>query len=76
MNIKLAAQVLSSTVSKVLLKYGTPAAAGTAKFCSLMNMFFNMMNIRDKNSHKFELKPSLLPFSRVDETTCWAGNVR
>ena len=76
MNIKLAAQVLSSTVSKVLLKYGTPAAAGTAKFCSLMNMFFNMMNIRDKNSHKFELKPSLLPFSRVDETTRWAGNVR
>ena len=69
MNIKLAAQVLSSTVSKVWLKYGTPAAAGTAKFCSLMNMFFNMMNIRDKNSHKFELKPSLLPFSRVVETT-------
>ena len=70
MNIKLAAQVLSSTVSKVLLKYGTPAASGTAKFCSLMDMSFNMMNIRDKNSHKFELKPSLLPFSRVDETTC------
>ena len=59
MNVKLAAQVLSSTVSKVLLKYGPPEAAGTAKFCSLI--------IRDINSHKSELKPSLLPFSRVDD---------
>ena len=67
MNVKLAAQVLSSTVSKVLLKYGPPKAAGTAKFCSLMDMFFDMMNIKYINSHKFELKPSLLPFSRVDD---------
>ena len=67
MNVKLAAQVLSSTVSKVLLKYGPPEAAGTAKFCSLMDMVFDIMNIRDIHSHKFELKPSLLPFSRVDD---------
>ena len=39
MNVKLAAQVVSSSVSKVLLKYGTPEAAGTAKFCSLMDIF-------------------------------------
>ena len=55
MKVKLAAQVLSSTVSKVLLKYRPPEAAGTAKFCSLMDMFFDIMNIRDINSHKFEL---------------------
>ena len=67
MNVKLAAQVLSSTVSKVLLKYRPPETAGTAKFCSLMNMFPDIMNIRDINSYKSELKPSLLPFSRVDE---------
>ena len=67
MNVKLAVHVLSSTVSKVLLKYRPPEAAVTAKFCSLMDMFFNIMNIRDINSHKFELKPSLLPFSRVDD---------
>ena len=65
MNVKLAAQVLSSTVSKFLLKNGPPEAAGIARFCSLMDMFFDIMNIRDINSHKFELKPSLLPFSRV-----------
>ena len=67
MNVKLVAQVLSSTVSKVFLKYGPAKAAGTAKFCSLMDMFFDIMNIREINSHKFELKPSLLPFSKVDD---------
>ena len=39
MNVKLAAEVLSSTVSKVLLKHGPSEVAGTAKFCSLMHVF-------------------------------------
>ena len=67
MNVKLAAQVLSPTVSKVLLKYGPPKAAGTAKCCFLMDMFFDIMNIGDINYHKFELKPSLLQFSEVGD---------
>ena len=76
MNVKLALQVIISTVSKVFLKYVPPEAAGTVKFCSLMDMFFNRMDIRDINSHKFELKPSLLPFSRVDVPRfSWLRNV-
>ena len=39
MNIKLAAQELSFTVSKVLLKYGPHKAAEIAKFCYLMDIF-------------------------------------
>ena len=39
MVVKLAAQALTSFVSTFLLKYGPPKAAGTAKFCSLMDMF-------------------------------------
>ena len=66
-NVKLAAQILSSIASKALLKYVTPEAAGTPKFCSLMDMSFDIMNIRDINSHKFHLKLSLLPFSRVED---------
>ena len=50
-----------------MLKYGPPEAAGTVKCCSLMNMFFDIMNIRDINSNKFELKPLPLPFSRLDD---------
>ena len=33
MDVKLAVQVLSSTVSKTLTSYGPPEAADTAKFC-------------------------------------------
>ena len=40
MNVKLAVQVLSTTVCKVLLKYGPLKAAGPAKFYSAMDMFF------------------------------------
>ena len=45
MNSKMNAQVLSSTLSKVLLAYGPPEAAETARFCSLMDCFFDIMNI-------------------------------
>ena len=67
MNAKRAANAISFTVSKDLLKYRPPKAAGTAKFCSLMDTFFDIMSIGNINFHKFELKPSLLQFSRVDD---------
>jgi len=40
MNVKLAAQVLSLSVSKILAFYGPPEAAGTSKFCLMMDSFF------------------------------------
>ena len=67
MNVKLAAQVLSSTVSKVLLHYGPLEAEGTAKFCSLMDKFFDIMNIRSLDAHKFDQKPNLAPFSSLND---------
>ena len=40
MNVRLAAQVLSETVGKILFKYGLPDAAGTSKVCLLMDQFY------------------------------------
>ena len=37
-----------------LLAYGPPEAAETAHFCLLMDCFFDIMNIRNMQSHKFE----------------------
>ena len=71
MNVKLAAQVLSSTVSKTLTSYGPPEAAGTATFCLLMDSFFDIMNIRNIQSHEFERKPFLAPFTSVSDD--WFG---
>ena len=76
MNVKLAAQILSSTVSNVLLNYAPPEAAETAQLCSLMDTFFDILNIRDVNSHKFDLKPSLVPFSTInDPRFSWLCNI-
>ena len=66
MNVKLAAQVLSSTVGHVLLSFGPPEAAATAKFCLMMDAFFDIMNIRSPSEYKRDVKPFLAPFSSVD----------
>ena len=76
MNVKLAAQVLSSIVSNVLSEYGPNEAAGTAKFCSLMDSFFDIMNTRNTQETLHKQKPFLLPFSSVnDPRFSWLLNV-
>ena len=67
MNVRLAAQVLSSTVGNVLLSFGPPEAAGTAKFCLMMDSFFDIMNIRSTSEYKRDAKPFLAPFLSVDD---------
>ena len=46
MRVNLAAQVLSSKMSTVLSTFGPPAAAATAKFCKMMDTFFDCLNVR------------------------------
>ena len=58
MNVELAAQVLSSSVSNVLSNYASLDAAKNEKFCLLMVVLFDAVNIRDVTSHKFNLKSS------------------
>ena len=67
MNVRLAAQILSSTVSNVLNNFAPPEAAGTAKFCSLMDSFFDILNIRNTDEHMHKQKPFLVPFTSVDD---------
>ena len=75
-NVKLAAQVLSSIVSRILSQYGSPEASGTVRFCALMDTFFDIMKIRDIHSHQFLRKPSLMPFTSNDDPRfSWLRNV-
>jgi len=67
MNVKLAAQVLSTTVSKTIKAYGSPESAGTAKFCEMMDTFFDIVNIRNKTEYVTKLKPNLEPISSPDD---------
>ena len=76
MNVRLAAQVLSSSVSKVLTEYGPPEATSTAKFCSMMDNFFDIVNVRNPNEHITKAKPFLAPFTSVnDPRFSWLRNV-
>nr|XP_047126212.1 uncharacterized protein LOC124807816 [Hydra vulgaris]XP_047126213.1 uncharacterized protein LOC124807816 [Hydra vulgaris]XP_047126214.1 uncharacterized protein LOC124807816 [Hydra vulgaris]XP_047126215.1 uncharacterized protein LOC124807816 [Hydra vulgaris]XP_047126216.1 uncharacterized protein LOC124807816 [Hydra vulgaris]XP_047126217.1 uncharacterized protein LOC124807816 [Hydra vulgaris]XP_047126218.1 uncharacterized protein LOC124807816 [Hydra vulgaris]XP_047126219.1 uncharacterized p len=67
MNVKLAAQVLSTTVSKVLLNYGSPDTFATANFCSMIDSFFDIMNISNPYESIQKSKPFSVPFSSLDD---------
>ena len=45
MSVRLAAQVLGTTVSKVLPNYGLGDVARTAEFCLMFDKFFDIMNV-------------------------------
>ena len=67
MNVRLAAQVLSTTVSKVLSNYGPADAAETAEFCLMFDRFFHIMNVSSTTASSHELKPFNAPFSSIDD---------
>ena len=67
MNVRLAAQVLSTNVSKVLSNYGPSDAAGTAEFCLMFDKFFDIINVSSTTASSRELKPFDPPFSSTDD---------
>ena len=66
MNVSLAAQVLSSTVASVL-NASNPDAPGAAKFCELMDSFFDCANVRNSKECMFKQKKILKPYTDVDD---------
>ena len=46
MRMNLAAQVLSASVAAVLKSFGQPKATATAKFCEMVDSFFDCLNVR------------------------------
>ena len=67
MRVRLAAQVLSETVSTVLNTFGDADVAGTAKFCLMMDKFFDCLNVKNTVEHKIKNKPFLKPYESVDD---------
>ena len=67
MRVRLAAQVLSETVGKVLNSFGPPEAAGTAQFCIMMDKFFDCLNVKNTVEHTLKRKPFLKPYDSIDD---------
>ena len=62
LNVRLAVQILSFSVGKVLQEFGPQDAAGTAKLCMLMDSFFDCLNVRNTDEFKTKRKPNLKPY--------------
>ena len=72
MNVRLAAQVLSSSVSIALNSFGPHDAAGTALYCEMFDKFFDCLNVRNFTEHITKQKPFLKPYSSInDERFDW-----
>ena len=67
MNVKLAVQILSSLVGNIFKEFCPPEASRTAEFCTLMDTFFDCLNVRNKEEYKIERKPKLNPYSDVED---------
>ena len=67
MRVSLAAQVLSETVATVMSNFGSLDSAGTAKFISVIDKFFDCLNVRNCKEHLEKMKPFLKPSDSVDD---------
>ena len=75
MRVNLAAQVLSSSLAAVLQAYGPPESEGTAKFCKMMDSFFDCANVRSIKEGERARKSFLEPYrSQEDECFNWLEN--
>ena len=67
MRVKLAAQVMSSSVSKVMLAYSPLEAHETARFIGLVDKFFDCFNTRSLHEAEFERNPFVAPYVNCDD---------
>ena len=72
MKVYLAAQVLSSTVAKVIHRYYPSDYHATAEFCEMLDLFFDCCNVRNQVEHSRKRKEFLKPYRlQNDERFFW-----
>ena len=67
MKVRLAAQVLSSSVAAVLRTFYPEEKSATAEFCDKVDQFFDCLNVRSCLEHERKRKPFLKPYISVDD---------
>jgi len=72
MNVRLAVQLLSGTVSKILKEYYPESMHATSELCGNMDRFFDILNSRNREEGVFKRNVFLLPFqTETDERFDW-----
>lgn len=67
MRVKLAAQVLSSSMANAITLRGKPEMTETAKFCRMMDRWFDCLNGRYFDEGTRKRKPDLGPYFSIDD---------
>ena len=67
MKVKLATQMLSRSVALALEGSGNSEVLGTAKFCRMMNNFFDCTNVRSLQEHEKKRNDLIKPYTAVDD---------
>ena len=67
MRVNLAAQILSSTMAVVLQNYGPPNFQGTARYCDMIDKFFDCANVRNSTESERTRKNFHKPYTSVDD---------
>jgi hypothetical protein len=76
MKVKLAVQVLSKSVAIALQESGKEDVVGTAKFCEMMNSFFDCTNVRSLNEGTRKNNSFIVPYeSPEDARLTWLKDV-
>ena len=76
MTVKYAVQVLSNTMSVALEKFSPNEAKETANYCSLLDKFFDCLNVRNLDEHIKKRKPFLKPYTDLnDERFTWLTDI-
>ena len=76
MNVRLAAQILSESVSTALTEFGPEDTKGTAEYCLMFDRFFDCMNVRNSLEATTKQKPFLKPYTSSDDKRfSWLVNV-
>jgi hypothetical protein len=69
MKVNLAAQVLSNTVATALRRhYPSGETEETAKFCEMVNKFFDCLNVRSTTEHTRKRNESLAPYTSSEDS--------
>lgn len=77
MKVSFAAQILSNTVAQALARYyRSGEASETAKFCKMLNDFFDCMNVRSSSESQRKRNPLIAPYTKSDDFRFnWMMNV-
>ena len=67
MRVNLAAQVMSTTVSKVMMVYGRSTCSEKAKFFSIIDKLFDWFNVRRLTKGDHKRKPLVNPYKDIND---------